>query len=193
MAGDLESGGRQAHRWRICGWSALAGLLLLPWLVMQFADGGGWDAGDFVIFGALLLGVGISFELAARASSSAAYRAAVGVALAAALILIWGNLALGVIGSEDNAANLMYAGVLAVGIIGALLARGRPQAMARALLATALAQALVAVIALQAGPAPPAGGAREVVLINAFFIALFVGSAWLFRKAAREAADMRRA
>jgi hypothetical protein len=49
----------------------------------------------------------------------------------------------------------MYIGVLAVGIIGAIVARFRPHGMARALFATALAQALVAVIALLAGLVPP--------------------------------------
>ena len=42
----------------------------------------------------------------------------------------------------------MYFGVLAVGMAGALIARLRPRGMARALFATALAQALVAAIAL---------------------------------------------
>ncbi len=51
-----------------------------------------------------------------------AYRFAVGVALAAAFLLVWMNLAVGLIGSEDNPANLMYFGVLAVGFIGAIIA-----------------------------------------------------------------------
>jgi hypothetical protein len=50
------------------------------------------------------------------------------------------NLAVGVIGTEDDPANLMYVGVLAVGIIGAIIARFRPHGMARTLFATALAQ-----------------------------------------------------
>jgi hypothetical protein len=76
-----------------------------------------------------------------------AYRSIVGVALAAAFLLVWVNLAVGIIGTEDYLANVMYVGVLAVGIIGAIIARFRPHGMARALFATALAQALVAVIA----------------------------------------------
>src|SRR5918998_5011915 len=72
-----------------------------------------------------------------------AYRSVVGVALAAAFILVWINLAVGVIGTEDDLANLMYVGVLAVGIIGAIISRFRPHGMARALFATAIAQALV--------------------------------------------------
>src|SRR5687767_3728133 len=76
-----------------------------------------------------------------------AYRYAVGVALAAACILVWLSLGVGIIGKDGDPANLMYFAVLAVGIIGALIARLRPHGMARALFAMALAQALVAAIA----------------------------------------------
>jgi len=85
---------------------------------------------------------------------SIVYRAAVGVAVGAALLLIWINLAVGIIGDEGNPANLMHIGVLAVGIIGAIFARLRPLGMARVLLATAVAQMLVAMIAQIAGWSP---------------------------------------
>lgn len=51
------------------------------------------------------------------------------------------NGAVGIVGSEDNPANLMYGGVLAVGIVGAVIARFRAEGMARA-------QGSVALIAL---------------------------------------------
>lgn len=126
-------------------------------------------------------------ELAARMTGSNAYRAAVGVAVAAAFILVWMNLAVGVIGSEEDPANLMYGGVLAVAIVGALLARFQPVGMARALSATALAQALVGAIALAAGLGSTAPSFPEaIVFLTGFFAALWLLSAWLFRKAARE-------
>lgn len=112
------------------------------------------------------------------------YRFAVGVALAAAFILVWLSLGVGIIGRDGDPANLMYFGVLAVGIIGALIARFRPRGMARALFATALAQTAVAVIALIAGLGYPWSGPLELSLLNGFFVALFVASAWLFRRAA---------
>ena len=116
------------------------------------------------------------------------YRTVVGVALAAAFILVWVNLAVGVIGTSGDPANLMYIVVLAVGIIGAIIARFRPHGMVRALIATALAQALVAVIALIAGLGYPASPPLEILGANGFFVALFVGSALLFRYAGREQA-----
>jgi hypothetical protein len=165
---------------------AAAFILLLPLLAMQFTDEVAWDLADFAVAAALLVGTGLVYELAARKAGSIAYRAAVGVALAAALLLVWVNLAVGVIGTEDDPANLMYVGVLAVGVIGALIARFQPHRMARALFATALAQALVAMIALIAGLGSPVNGPLQILIGNGFFVALFVGSARLFRHAARE-------
>jgi hypothetical protein len=115
-----------------------------------------------------------------------AYRAAVGIALTAAFILVWSSLGLGIIGADGDPANLMYFGVLAVGIVGALVARFRPHGMARALFATALAQSLVAAIALVLGLGLPWSPPVELLALNGFFVALFVGSALLFRHSARE-------
>lgn len=144
-----------------------------------------WDVADYVLVGALLLFAGITYALVAR--KTATYRAAVGIAVAASLILIVVNGAVGVIGSEDDDANLMYGGVIAVAIIGALIARFQPRGMARALVATALAQTLVAAIALIAGLG--SAGARwpwDVVGLTAVLVALWLISAWLFRIAGRE-------
>lgn len=118
-------------------------------------------------------------------TESSTYRFAVGVALAAAFILIWLSLGVGIIGKDGDPANLMYFGVLAVGIIGALIARFRPRGMARALFATAIAQTAVGAIALIAELGDPWSGPLELSLLNGFFVALFVGSAWLFRRAAQ--------
>jgi hypothetical protein len=176
---------------------ATALILLLPLLAMQFTEEVAWTLFDFAFAGILLFSTGLAYELTARKGGTAAYRAAVGVALAAALLLVWVNGAVGIIGSEDNPANLMYLGVLAVGMIGAFIARLEPHGMARALFATALAQALVAVIALIAmemdpsfwgeairaqGPSP----VFQILGVNGMFIALFLGPAGLFRTAARE-------
>ena len=186
MAGDAEKGGRRRwSRWRIAGWAAGAFMLLLALVAKQFIGEVRW-VDSLAQTGALLIGVGIAVELASRKTGEAAYRAAVGLALGSALLLGWVNGAVGIIGSEDNSANLMYGGVVVVGVIGAIIARFKPEGMARALFATALAQTLVAVIALIAGLGFPASGPGEILILNGFFVVLFVGSAWLFRHAARE-------
>ena len=134
-----------------------------------------------------LLAVAVTLVyLVFRMPRTRTYRAAIGVALAAAFILVWVNLAVGIIGS-DNVANLLYVAVLVVGIIGAIIARFQPHGMARALFAMALAQALVVAIVLIGGlgvPEKPRTGA--ILILNGFFIVLWLGSAMLFQKAARE-------
>lgn len=164
---------------------ATALILLIPLLAMQFTDEVAWTLADFAVAGALLFGTGLTYELVARKMGGVAYRVALGVAVAAACILVWMNLAVGLIGSQHELANLMYVGVLAVGVVGAIIARLRPYGMARALLGTALAQALVAVISLLAGMHRwPGNSASGILVLNGFFVALFVLSALLFQRAA---------
>ena len=189
MAGNAEKGGRRRwSRWRMAGWTAGAFMLLLALVAKQFIGEVRW-VDNLAQTGALLIGVGIAVELVSRKTGEAAYRAAVGLALGSALLLSWVNGAVGIIGSEDNDANLMYGGMLVVGAIGAVIARFKPEGMARALFATALAQTLVAVIALVGRMGSPYSGPLEIVTSNGFFVALFVGSAVLFSKAARGRPD----
>ena len=68
---------------------AAAFILLLPLLAMQITDEVVWDLADFAVAGALLVGTGLTYELAARMTGNTAYRAAVGLALAAALIPVY--------------------------------------------------------------------------------------------------------
>lgn len=146
-----------------------------------------WDIFDFLIFAAMVLGVVVIYRLAARHAANGVYRFAIGVALAAAFILTWVNGAVGIIGDEGNDANMMYFGVLAVGAIGAAIARFQPAGMERALYATAFAQLAVAVIALIAGLGSTAPKwPNDILLLTAFFVALWLLSAWLFRNAARQ-------
>jgi hypothetical protein len=121
--------------------------------------------------------------------SNTAYRFAVGLALTAALLILWLNAAAGLIGTEDDdPANLLYVGVLAIGFIGAIIARLQPRGLARAFLATALAQALVGAIALKL---PNTASSVQIVVLHGMFVALFAGAALLFRYAARRGFRLR--
>jgi hypothetical protein len=151
---------------------------------MQFTDGVNWSRSDFVLMGALLFGTGLAFAVVARSARSFMHRAAFAVALGAAVLLVWVNLAVGIIG-DVGGPNDLYLGVLAVGLVGALSARLRPAGMARTMLLMALVQMLVPAVALVVATSevmtqPP--GVVGVFALNACFAVLFVASAWLFRR-----------
>jgi len=163
-----------------------AAVLAVPLLAMVFkigvpdpgsgSDGVNWGPMDFAIMGVLVLGSGLLFEYASARAGTVAQRAAVGIAVAAGLFLIWVNLAVGMIGDEGNPANLMYILVLFVALAGASIARFEPREASIAMFATAGAHVIVVAIALIAnlGPTLPA---------DAFFIAAWVASGLLFRQA----------
>jgi hypothetical protein len=113
-----------------------------------------------------------------------AYRAAIAVAVGAALMLVWLMGAVGIIGIEGDRADLLYFGVLAMGISGAIVARFQPDGMARAMFVMAVATAVVGVIALLLGKHEAAySSVFEILGLNAMFATLFAGSALLFRSA----------
>lgn len=116
---------------------------------------------------------------------NATYRAGAGIALGGAALLIWLSLGVGIIGRDGDSANLMYFGVIAVGALGSALARFRPRAMVRVLLAMALVQALIGAFALVAGLGLPWSGPLEILLLNGFFVGVFAISAWLFGRATK--------
>jgi hypothetical protein len=112
----------------------------------------------------------------------------VAVAVGAGLLLAWANLAVGLVGSENNPANLLYGGVLAVALIGALVARFRPQGMSRAMFGAALTYVLVTAIALFVWKPTGAGAEPLVPLLNVLvangvFAALWAVAGLLFWRA----------
>jgi hypothetical protein len=165
-------------------------ILLIPAGAMLFkVEGWAWGPGDFIAAWVLLAGVGLAYRLiaqkAANSAAGASYRLATGVGLGAGFLLLWVNGAVGLIGSEENPANLLYGGVLAVGAVCAALARLEPLGMARALATTALAQFLVPVVALVIRPDDFGPGIPQVFALNLGFVLLFAVSALLYRHAGR--------
>lgn len=176
---DTTTQPRRGNRLSLLVWGGAAALLATPLIAMQFTKEVTWTAFDFAVFGAMLAIACGTFELAVRASRNLAYRAAVGVAVATGFLIVWACGAVGVIGDEDNAANLMFGVVLLVAVAGAFVARFRGAGMARALVATAFVQALVAIIAQMMGSA-------EGFIASGVFAAGWLLSAWLFARAARD-------
>ncbi|MHA6721951.1 hypothetical protein [Sphingomonas sp. RS2018] len=169
--------------WRTAGWGLAALLLLLPAVAMQFTSEVNWTASDFVFAGVLFGGTGLLIELAARRSRLPAYRIASVLAVIAALLLIWVNLAVGIIGDEENPMNLLYVGVLAIGFAGSIGAGFAPRGMARAMATTAAAMALAGAIAVGGSAV---GSGIGMAMLHGAFIAMFAVSALLYWRAATQ-------
>ena len=163
---------------------AVAAILAIPLIAMQFTDEVQWSTGDFVMMGAILLSAGLAYELIARRSGKTMYRVTFATTLLGALLLFWVNGAVGIIGSENQPANLLYGIVILVGLIGALVSRFKAAGMATTLFAATAVQLIVPLVAWMIWPDLSWGnaGMAGVLVLNAFFAILFLVSGVLFRQ-----------
>jgi hypothetical protein len=72
------------------------GLLMIPAIAMQFSDEMNWGPGDFLVAGALLFGTGLLYVLIPERTTNRSARIAVGAGLAASLLAVWAELAVGI-------------------------------------------------------------------------------------------------
>lgn len=117
-----------------------------------------------------------------------AYRLGVAVALGASFLQVWMNLAVGIVGSEDNPVNMSFFLVVVTAGACAFTAQFRAEGMARAMVAVAGMQGLLAAAIATApstarhDPMGPVG----VLVLSGLFVALWLLSAWLFHRSARQ-------
>lgn len=180
MIGWNETGGRGAQGWRAGVWGGAAALMLAPAVATRLTDEMKWDAADFILVGAMLAGACGLWELAMSKTRNWAYAAAATVAAGTAFLLFLVNGAVGFIGDEGNAVNLLFFGVVTLALGGAIIVRFRAGDMARAMAVTAAMQAAVGALAVSIVP-----DVRGFLLGTALFVPLWLLSAWLFRRAAR--------
>lgn len=177
--------GPVGQRVRIAAWIGAAVLLLVPLAAMQFTDEVAWTLSDFAVFAILLAGTLAAFEFVLRRTADRFYRIAAGTALAAGFLLVWINGAVGIVGSESNPLNRVYAAVIAVALIGALLARFRPRGMAIAMRVAAAAQVTATGVALSRSLGPGSDvSVGAPVALTSIIVALWLVSAWLFARSA---------
>lgn len=183
-----NNGARGGNKWLTAAWTTATALILLtPIVAMQFTEEVKWTVGDFIFAGAMLLGAGVTYELAARAGGLA-YQAAVVVALGTGVLIMWVTGAVGIIGSEDNPGNQLYLAVVALAILGAIVTGGRAAGMVWAMSVAALATLLAPLIAYLVGVAEPRSDvlAPEVYAATGVFTIGWLLSARLFWEASRK-------
>jgi hypothetical protein len=166
-------------RWAI--WGGAAGLLLLPAIAMRFTPEVDWSAGDFVAMGIMLGTVCALFELGLRRARSNAYVFGALCGAGTGFLIVWSNLAVGIVGNEDNPVNLIFFLVVLLAMTLAALSRLQPGRLARAMYATAAVQALTALLPLLVGEW------RVVVILGVFAFGWLLAGL-LFDQAARDTA-----
>lgn len=187
MTDDVKNAKGKLHRKILIVAALTAALLLLAFALRQAIGSPEWTAMDFAVVAIMFFGTGLAYVLLTHKRKEALYRLAVALSAATGLLLFWSNLAVGIIGSEDEPANLMYFGVLAVAFIGSVISRFQPRGLAVAMWVTAGAQVLTIVIALLAGWQRLAeSSVTEIIGINCFFALLWATSGLLFRWVKKE-------
>jgi len=162
-------------------------LLLIPLFGQQFSDEINWTLSDFIFAGILLFGTGSAYVFISRMAQNSMYKVAGGLALITMLFLVWSNLAVGLIGSEDQLANLMYFGIVFIGIVGSVLSRFKALGMSITSFAMAGGIVLITIVALTMGMQDYSGSSViEILGVNAFFIVPFALSGLLFRQAIQD-------
>ena len=153
-------------------------LLMVPLVASRIVDGWNWNAGAFVFVYVLFFATGMAYALIARKMRAWSYKAGVAVALVTGFGLGWSTMVH--VADSGNPANFAYYSVLAVGIVGASLARLKARGLALTLFAMAATLALIAVL-LPSG-APPYL-ARNMAIGHGISVALFTAAGLLFRHA----------
>lgn len=178
----IEARGETWTRWL---WVGALVLLLVPFVAMRVTTEVNWSLGDF-IFAALMLSALCGLvQLAVRRSSKATYRWAMALAALGGFAVIWVNLAVGIVASEDNPYNGVFMAIIVATAVASALVRLRPRAMARIVPVTAVSLLL----ALGIGQMLGSDERHDTRLAEWTGVTLFAGmfgaSALLFRDSAR--------
>jgi len=78
---------------------AIAIILLIPLIAMQFTNEVNWTSSDFIMMGVLLTGTGLLSEFVMRKVKSIDNRILIIGAILLVFILIWAELAVGIFGT----------------------------------------------------------------------------------------------
>ncbi len=144
---------------------------------MQGTSDVNWSGFDFAVAGVMLGSACVAVELAMRLSSQRSYRLGALLAVGGGFLMVWANLAVGIIGNEENPQNLVFFVILLAGLIGAFITRCDAAGLARTLRVMAAIQLLIGIGAW-------ASGMAFLPVFTLFYVALWLLAAKLFDQAA---------
>lgn len=143
-----------------------------------------WTLLDYVTAAGIIGVMGGVLALLINKSRNGFYRLGAAAAVATCFVLVWGNLAVGVVGEPENPVNLLYFATLLIGAVGAFITRFSPRGMAATMATMAVAQCACMAIAFATRAD---ANLLPSLAVTGLFTAGFAASAWLFLQAARTA------
>lgn len=180
---------RLTQRLRLLIWVGAAAVLAAPAVAMHFTAEVHWTAFDFLV-AALLLAIGGTLaDVVLRVGSDWRYRLGGLCAVGGLFLLVWVDLAVGLIGTAADPANRLFALVIATAIGGAAWSRLRANGLAVTLVVMAIEQLAIAALAtaLRLGTDNPVWP-RDVLGTGALFAAIWLTAAALLASARRRPA-----
>ena len=165
-----EPRGQHPNPWRVIGWGGAVALILTPLVAMQFTNEVDWDETDFIVATIIFGIVGGLIELAVRLSSNWYFRIGAMFAVLAGFMVVWANLAVGLIGNEDNPVNLWFAAVLFTAIAGSIASHFRARILPAAMFLAGTLQVAIGTFAGILGT-DMRGGRFTIILSVTWFIA----------------------
>jgi len=159
------------------------GLLVIPFTASFITSEMQWTLSDYILAWVMFFVAGLSYALVSRLSSDYRYRAAVGLAAFTGLFMVWSNLAVGIVGNEDNPFNLVYFILIMIGLVAAFWVRFDARGLSRVALGMCFLLAAIAVYAVFSGMQDiPESSTSQIIGVHMFFITPLLISAILFHQ-----------
>lgn len=162
-------------------------VLVIPLVGTFTVEGWNWDGFDFVVAGIVLFTAFFMIEFLAKKMRDIPSRVATGITVVTTLLIVWVNLAVGIIGDGNNT-SACYMLVVPVGFIGLALSRLKPQGLSYTAFAMAAVMLLVPTVAWLIGN-PDIHQETQVLkvfILSAGFAFWYIVAGVLFRAQTRK-------
>lgn len=174
-----------ANRWRVLRLLVAAFVLIAPAVAMRLTSQVVWTGFDFAAMG-LLLGLGLGgYEILAASARSSPGRIGGAVAVLAACLAVWIELAVGIVGDGGGIPGFAQVALVAAVMVGAVWTRGRPAAMRRLMFAATAGQMGIALLAVVLAPGAAAAWPFDTLGVSALLCGAWLVAAKLFVLAER--------
>lgn len=165
-------------------------IIMIPLAASLISTEMDWSLFDFVLIWTLLFCAGALYKWITLTVIDHGYRAAVGLSILTGVFIIWSNLGVGIVGSEDEPFNLLYFALLGLGMIAAFWVRFKARGMAYVMLSLALGLGFIMLLAFGLGlHRIPQSSTIQLIAVHFFLMVPMLLSAILFHHAANDQAE----